>query len=124
MAKQILVVDDDDDVRNMLCVILAAEGYATVGAADGIEALRRIRGGDGLPALIFVDLMMPRMDGEALIRTMRRDPMLAGIPVAVLSGHSRPQTSEPTGAIDARLVKPVELDDLLAIAQKFAGPMH
>jgi CheY-like chemotaxis protein len=124
MARQILVVDDDDDVRNMLCVILSAEGYATVGAADGIEALRRIRGVDGPPALIFVDLMMPRMGGEALIRTMRRDPLLAGIPVAVLSGHSRPQGSEPTGAIDARLVKPVELDDLLAIALKFAGPMH
>jgi CheY-like chemotaxis protein len=124
MATQILVVDDDDDVRNMLCVILSAEGYATAGAADGIEALRRIRAGDVLPALIFVDLMMPRMDGEALIQTMRRDPSLAGIPVAVLSGHSHPEDGEPTGAIDARLVKPVELDDLLAVVHRFAGSMH
>jgi CheY-like chemotaxis protein len=123
MTRQsILVVDDDEDVRNMLCVILAAEGYAAVGAADGLEALRRIRAGT-LPALVVVDLMMPRMDGADLIRTMQRDPQLAGIPVAVLSGQSR-LGGDPFTPVSARLVKPIELDHLLAVVHRFTTPMH
>jgi CheY-like chemotaxis protein len=123
MTRQsILVVDDDEDVRNMLCVILAAEGYATVGAADGIEALRRIRAG-APPALVVVDLMMPRMDGADLIRTMQRDPQLAAIPVAVLSGRSRLE-GDSLAAVSARLVKPIELDHLLAVVHRFTAPMH
>ncbi|HEX2462506.1 MAG TPA: response regulator, partial [Vicinamibacterales bacterium] len=60
-SRPILVVDDDDDVRNMLCAVLAAEGYPVVSAADGVEALTRMR--HDPPALAVVDMMMPRMDG-------------------------------------------------------------
>jgi CheY-like chemotaxis protein len=116
----ILVVDDDDDVRTMLCVILSAEGYRAVGAANGWEALERIRN-DGPPVLMFVDLMMPYMNGEDLIHALTQDPSLARIPVAIISGQlpvGRPAHAPP---VIARLVKPVELDDLLTIAQQFAG---
>ena len=58
----IMVVDDDDNVRRMMCVMLEAEGYSAVGARDGLDALERMRSVS--PSLVFVDLMMPRMDGE------------------------------------------------------------
>ena len=76
-SRPILVVDDDDDVRNMLCAVLAAEGYPVVGAADGIEALTRMR--HNPPALAVVDMMMPRMDGEELIRAMSQDNYLVSL---------------------------------------------
>src|SRR5689334_13488814 len=87
----ILVVDDDEDLRTMLCVVLSAEGYRAVAAADGAEALQRIRN-DGPPALMFVDLMMPRMSGEELVQAITADPTLASIPVAILSGQLTART--------------------------------
>ena len=116
----ILVVDDDDDVRTMLCVVLSAEGYRVVGAENGLKALERIRN-DGPPGLMFVDLMMPYMNGEDLIAALRQDPLLAGIPVAIISGQIIDGTGVQTPPVIARLVKPVELDDLLTLAQRFAG---
>jgi CheY-like chemotaxis protein len=115
----ILVVDDDDDLRTMLCVVLSAEGYRTVGAADGVEALERLRN-DGPTALMFVDLMMPRMNGEDLIREMTQDPSLARIPIAIVSGQLTARTSVQTPRVIARLVKPVELDELLTVVHEFA----
>jgi CheY-like chemotaxis protein len=115
----ILVVDDDDDVRNMLCLVLQHDGYPAVGAADGQEALDRMRG--DTPALVFVDLMMPRMDGTTLIRRMAADRALADIPVAIMSGQ-RSVPQEVRGHATAHLVKPVELDDILGIVSRIAGP--
>jgi len=111
----ILVVDDDDDVRRMLCVILEAEGYPAAEASDGVEALRLMRA-EGPPALVLVDLMMPRMDGEELIRKMSQDPALAQTPVAVVSGYPAPSTLP----VSARLVKPVELGDLLEVVHRLS----
>lgn len=115
----ILVVDDDEDVRTMLCVVLSAEGYRVTGAADGLEALALIRR-DGPPALVLVDLMMPRMNGEDLISAMAQDPRLASIPVAIISGQLTGRTPAQAPAVIARLAKPVELDDLLTVVQRFA----
>ena len=119
-SPSILVVDDDEDVRTMLCIVLSAEGYRASGAGNGVEALERIRS-DGPPALVLIDLMMPRMNGEDLIRTMTKDPSLARIPIAVVSGQPAPRTLAETPAIIARLVKPVELDELLTVVHQFAG---
>jgi CheY-like chemotaxis protein len=113
----ILVVDDDDDVRKMLCFVLAAEGYAAVEAHDGVEALEMMDT-DGPPALAVVDLMMPRMDGEELIRKMRQNPALALTPVAVVSGRASPSTGL---AVNAHLVKPVEIGELLAVVHRLSG---
>jgi len=118
MDKQsILVVDDDDDVRKMLCFVLAAEGYEAVEAHDGIEALERMKT-DGPPAMAVVDLMMPRMDGEELIRRMHENPDLAGTPIAVVSGRASPSTGL---SVSAHLVKPVEIGELLAVVHRLSG---
>ena len=120
-SRPILVVDDDDDVRNMMCAVLAAEGYPVVGAADGVEALTRMR--DDPPALAVVDMMMPRMDGEELIRAMAQDAALVRVPVAIMSGQTSPSTvSALLPRVTARLVKPFELDELLTLVHRFADP--
>ena len=85
-AGPIMVVDDDDNVRTMMCVMLEAEGYSAVGARDGLDALERMR--SVAPSLVFVDLMMPRMDGEHLIHSMRADAALSHIPIAIMSGQT------------------------------------
>jgi CheY-like chemotaxis protein len=120
-SRPILVVDDDDDVRNMLCAVLAAEGYPVVGAADGIEALTSMR--HNPPALAVVDMMMPRMDGEELIRAMSQDAALVRVPVAIMSGQTTPSSvSAVLPRVTARLVKPFELDELLTLVHRFADP--
>ena len=116
----ILVVDDDDDMRTILCVVLSAEGYRVVGAADGLEALECIRGDDP-PALVFVDLMMPRMNGEDLINAMTQDPSLARIPIAVMSGQLTMRVPGQNAGVIARLAKPIELDEILTVAHQFAA---
>jgi CheY-like chemotaxis protein len=118
-SPSILVVDDDEDVRTMLCLVLSAEGYQAVGAANGVEALERMRS-DGPPALAFIDLMMPRMNGEDLIQAMTQDPSLARIPIAIISGQLTARTPVQTPRVIARLVKPVELDELLTVVHQFA----
>jgi CheY-like chemotaxis protein len=114
------VVDDDDDVRNMLCAVLSAEGYPTVGAADGVEALSHMRRDP--PSLIVVDMMMPRMDGEELIRAMAKDASLVRIPIAIMSGQTPAPASGPIRRVSARLTKPFELDELLTVVHRFADP--
>ena len=118
--RSILVVDDDVDMRTMLCVVLSAEGYSAVGVADGVEALQQLRS-DGPPSLMLVDLMMPRMNGEDLMRAMTQDPSLARIPIAIISGQLTARPSAQIPGVIARLVKPVELDELLTVVQQFAG---
>jgi CheY-like chemotaxis protein len=117
----ILVVDDDEDIREIVGLVLEQSGYRTVGAVDGADALERLR--DGLhPALAIVDLMMPRLSGADLVRAMRTDPRLAPIPVVILSGdRAVRQISAELGASSA-LLKPVELEDLLAVVRLHAIP--
>ena len=119
MGSSILVVDDDEDMRTMLCVVLAAEGYQVEGSANGIDALRRIRA-DAVPSLMLVDLMMPGMSGEDLIGEMKQDPSLARIPVAIVSGQLTPGRALSGPSIIARLSKPIELDRLLTVVRQFA----
>lgn len=113
---RILVVDDDNDLREILSVVLAAEGYEVRAAVDGVAALAELRR-DGRPSLILLDMMMPRLDGEAFMRALRTDPGLADIPVVILTAHpGARKKATALGAVGC-LVKPVELGELLATVE-------
>jgi CheY-like chemotaxis protein len=113
----IMVVDDDEDVREITQILFEAVGYRVRAAEDGLEAWREICLGER-PALILLDLMMPGMDGEQFIRTLRESPML-DIPVVVISGHSAArEKARQLGANDC-LTKPIDLDELLALVRRF-----
>jgi Asp-tRNA(Asn)/Glu-tRNA(Gln) amidotransferase A subunit family amidase len=76
------VVDDNDDLRESLAVVLELLGCEVATAPDGVEALRTLRGASELPCLIVLDLMMPVMNGWEFRAQQLRDPALRGVPVA------------------------------------------
>jgi CheY-like chemotaxis protein len=83
----ILVVDDDDDIREAVEEVLQAEGYCTTGAANGREAREALEDGALRPELILLDLMMPVMDGWDFLFWLDEDARLRDTPVAIMSAH-------------------------------------
>jgi CheY-like chemotaxis protein len=116
MSKKILVVDDEPDVVRYFTALLEENGYATVSAADGVEALAKVR--TERPALVTLDITMPNQTGVRVYREMREDADLRRIPVIVVTGiahdfknfiSTRSQVPPPDGYLE----KPVEPAALL-----------
>ena len=117
--SMILVVEDDDDVREALADVLREAGYDVARAVDGAEAIRALRSGLR-PSAILLDLMMPVMDGFQFRDEQRSDPALAPIPVIVVSAdRALDQEAAALGAA-ARIAKPAEVEDLLATVARVA----
>ena len=110
----ILIVEDDPDLRLVHSEILSHEGYTVLTAADGVEALEVVEN-EGPPAMILLDLRMPRMNGWDLAERLRQRPGWRDIPVVVVAAHYR--IAEEAAAIGARawLHKPVSIDVLLRV---------
>lgn len=109
-----MIVDDDAEIRDCLCELLEDEGYAVVGACDGLDALRMLKRGSR-PRVVLLDLMMPNMDGWQLAREMRRDPELSDIPIIVITAAGRRMGP----AIDSAPVldKPFTLERVLRLIE-------
>ncbi|HEY2748911.1 MAG TPA: response regulator, partial [Polyangia bacterium] len=107
--KTIVLVEDDDGIRETMATLLEDEGFVVVQAANGEEGLAGIRSA-GDPCLVLLDLWMPVMNGWQMLSAMKRDATLARVPVVVISaaGDLRP----PDGAA-AFLRKPIRLEVLL-----------
>jgi CheY-like chemotaxis protein len=119
----LLLVDDDDDVRDELAAIFDARGFHTVSARNGADALR-ICAEQGLkPAVIVLDLLMPIMDGQEFLERQRHAGLLADVPVIVL-------TAQPERArrlrrdVHAVLEKPFRLPVLLRMIQDLCGSLR
>jgi CheY-like chemotaxis protein len=85
--KKILIIDDDAFIRRPLEFILREEGFAPVTAVDGEDGLAKLEG--SRPDLIFLDVMMPGMDGYAVCRRVKTDPRFASIPVILLTAKGQ-----------------------------------
>src|SRR5437773_12487304 len=89
-AGNILIVEDDPDIREMLTTLLASEGFYAVAAEDGLEALHLLRTvrhrAPDIPCLVLLDLKMPRLSGNEFRRAQLGDPIVANVPVALISG--------------------------------------
>lgn len=112
----ILVVEDDDDVRDGIRDILEEQGYRVWTAANGREALERL--GVLAPQLILLDLMMPVMNGLEFLSILRQHNTLSDTPVIVVSAWSREAQSI---AAQGFLAKPVDLDTLLSMIERFCS---
>ncbi len=108
-SRAVLVVDDDPAILEVLSEILADEGFTVRTARDGQQALARAV--ELPPDLILTDLMMPVVDGHALVTRLREHPQIAHIPVLLMSaaGHQREGDS-----FDAFIAKPFNIDALVA----------
>jgi two-component system, chemotaxis family, chemotaxis protein CheY len=119
MRCHVLIVEDDEDLREMMAQILALEGFETATATNGREALEYLKRDDA-PQLILLDLMMPVMDGWEFQRERSRDPVLAGVPVVVLSALD--ETRAVGAASHEFLKKPLDFDRLLQLVKAYCGP--
>jgi signal transduction histidine kinase len=115
VASRILVIDDEDDFRQVIIKFLSRQGFEVVAAAAGKAGVGLAA--ETLPDLIVCDLNMPGMDGYEVLAELRRDPKLADIPLIFLTGQSQPSQVRHgmnLGA-DDYLTKPVDLADLLSV---------
>lgn len=113
----ILVVDDDGDIRDALCLVLEHNGYRALSASNGQEALGRLRS-DGAVDLILLDMMMPVMDGWGFRRSQPEGPAFVTIPVVVLTGDGRASSKAAAIGAVGYLKKPLDLGDLLAVVAR------
>ena len=118
--RTLLVVDDDDDIRESLSDLLTHEGYEVSQAKQGLDALAQLRKGL-LPSLILLDLMMPKMNGWEFLAAQRADASLAGLPVVVLSAERSPLSKDTEPQVRGRLPKPFDITQLLAVIERCAA---
>lgn len=112
-ADVIMVIEDDADISDAIAASLEDDGYTVIVAANGQEALDRLRQIDQLPRLILLDLMMPVMDGEQFRAAQQAEPTLADLPVILLSAHADVRRAAEQLGARAWLKKPVDLRGLL-----------
>ncbi len=117
MRGTVLVVDDDPEIRESLGELLEDEGYRTVRLENGQQALDYLRSASERPCVVFLDLMMPVLDGQAVLRERALDPELAKVPVVVLTAMGNPSG---IGLANRVLRKPVRLEALLSAAEEFS----
>jgi len=119
LQKTILVVDDEDNVRESVREVLSDEGYRVVDTADGARVLDMIR--DEKPELVLLDIWMPQVDGIGLLKEIKlQEP---DINVVMVSGHGNIHTAVTAtkyGAFDF-IEKPVSLEGLLSTVQRALG---
>ena len=119
VERRVLVVEDDDDIREIFAQILEEAGYLVTWASNGRDALTALRSGAPLPGIIFLDLMMPVMDGYAFCAEKEADPRIADIPVVVMSADGRAQPRLESSGVQAYLRKPLTIRTILEAAERF-----
>ncbi len=107
----VVVVEDDEDARELLRAVLERQGYRVLTARDGVDALALLRGTDNV-CFVLLDLFMPGMDGFAVLRSLSADPQLAQLPVCIST--SAPE-AVPFGW--PCLAKPIDLVRLFAMIE-------
>jgi diguanylate cyclase (GGDEF)-like protein len=113
--KRILVVDDDDDIRDVLTILLKSEGFEVEEASNGKNAIDKIQYRP--PDLVITDYVMPELDGEKLCRFIKRDLLLRHIPVIMLTGKKEDVTDKIKGldaGADDYIVKTADEKELIA----------
>jgi CheY-like chemotaxis protein len=113
--KTIVLVEDDDGIRETMASLLEDEGFRVVQAANGEEGLAGLRS-TADACLVLLDLWMPVMNGWQMLEAMRDDPALQRVPVLVISAAG--DLTPPEGA-SAFLRKPIRLETLLANVEQF-----
>lgn len=118
LSEKILVVDDNQDAIAILEATLREAGYPVISAKDGLEAMQTILTDD--PALILLDVMMPKMDGFEVCRAVKSNPKFSHIPILMVSANAHPASKDRglnLGAADY-LLKPIQPDEVLRKVRK------
>jgi DNA-binding response OmpR family regulator len=116
----VLVIDDDEDTRELIVELLTVEGYAVRTAPDAEAGLLAIE--DTLPALLLLDLQLPGMQGDALLRIVRA----AGYTFPIVVVTASPQTAASLTTMDSVVcvAKPFDIDELLDCVARYVQPVR
>jgi len=119
-GRHVLVVDDDQDIRELLVSVLSDDGYVAESARNGREALDKLE--EWRADVVVLDLMMPIMDGWTFAERLREQRRK--IPIIVISAaNDVKRHAQTVGAVDV-IPKPFDIDSLLPRIQRAAGPPH
>jgi CheY-like chemotaxis protein len=111
----VLIVDDDDDLRTTFVETLEDEGIRVASAKNGQEALERLRA--GRPAVILLDYSMPVMDARAFRAAQRADPAIADVPVVLMSAS---RCFDVAGEVLPHVTKPLRLDSVIELVKRYS----
>lgn len=124
-SGNVLIVEDDPDMRQMIASLLSALGFNAVAAADGLEALHLLRTvrhrAPDAPCLVLLDLKMPRLGGNEFRRAQLGDPTVANVPIAVMSGATDLERRAAAMGAVATLTKPLDFDVLLEVVKRYCA---
>ena len=121
MSLKVLLVEDNHDNRAIYGIMLEHEGYSVIEAVDGEEGVERAQA--FLPALILMDVSLPKMDGYSATRILKADDRTAAIPIIALTAHAlagEEQRARDAGC-DGYLSKPVEPMRVVEEVRRFIG---
>jgi DNA-binding response OmpR family regulator len=119
MPKTVLIVEDEDSVRELEKLVLTQLGYDVMEARDGLEGLAKAE--FRRPDLILLDLKMPDLSGDRVLEEIQRHPVTAGIPVIVITGSTEAREMLDHLGPDDVVMKPFETDTLLARIRDHIG---
>ena len=115
----ILIVEDDPQVARLIALVLQKHGYKGEIVSDGKSALAKLR--DTPPEMVFADLNVKGMSGEALCSALKADPNLRDIPFVVVSGDRDIAEKASACGADDHIGKPFEFDELIRLVKKYGG---
>jgi len=119
--RQVLVVEDDDELRGLVADLLRDEEFTVIEAPNGQAALDYLLGAPTTPGLILLDLNMPVMCGREMMGRLRGDARLAVIPVVIVTSEPPDLGPAQEGAV-ARLQKPYAAGHLIKLVREHAAP--
>ena len=117
----VLVIDDDEDLRESVCELLEEDGYRAISVSDGRTALDWLRAGDTKPQVILLDLMMPGMNGFQFREEQVKDAEAATVPVVLTSAHAKLQHETAALGVAGYLEKPIDVQLLLDTVERFCS---
>ena len=122
--KTFLVVEDFEDSRFMMRRLLEMAGYLVLEASDGEQAVRMAL--EKRPALILMDLSLPKLDGLAATRKIRKQRGFGRLPIVAVSAHDSPQTRAEALAAGCNeyITKPIDFDNLNAVLKRYVTGRH
>ena len=122
MSDYLLIIEDNEDIRETLALVLRARGYEVRTATDGSEGLSCLRATEGgRCALIILDLMIPGVSGFDFRAEQAKDPALASTPVLVVTGLGNAKVTAAQLGVAGGINKPFLVEDLEAMIEKLVG---
>jgi CheY-like chemotaxis protein len=118
---RVLVVDDDEVIRQLIAVNLTLEGFDVVTAVDGRDCLEKVA--QVAPDVVTLDVMMPHLDGWVTATMLRKNPATAGIKVVLITARAQEEDKERGRdiGVDAYLTKPFDPAEMIRVVRQLAG---